>query len=74
MGRCAGDSLAMLHAMLRDCPEPLAPLAILTESMELLETLEQPKRFPGAVLGLRILTKNGGPFPGRHSSANLVTG
>jgi hypothetical protein len=47
-----GQTLYQCHELLRSFPEPLPKLAILTESIELLETLGQRRLFPLAILRL----------------------
>jgi streptomycin 6-kinase len=47
-----GRTLHRCHTILRDFPQPLPELAILTESLDLLGTLEQRNLFPYKTLGL----------------------
>ncbi|MFD2255759.1 aminoglycoside phosphotransferase family protein [Luteolibacter algae] len=47
-----GRTLFQCHDLLRHFPDKLPELAILTESLELLETLEQKSLFPGSTLEL----------------------
>jgi hypothetical protein len=47
-----GRTLRQCHDILRTFPQPLPKLAILTESLELLETLKQRSLFPQATLDL----------------------
>ena len=47
-----GNTLRHCHAILHAFPEPLPELAILTETVDLLETLERRSLFPKAILEL----------------------
>lgn len=47
-----GSTLHRCHELLRSFPDPLPQLAILTETLDLLETLERRKLFPHSILGL----------------------
>ncbi|MFD0892467.1 phosphotransferase [Luteolibacter ambystomatis] len=47
-----GRTLHECHTVLRDCPEPLPEMAILTETLALLETLEKQALFPPEILEL----------------------
>ncbi|MGC4015035.1 MAG: phosphotransferase [Luteolibacter sp.] len=47
-----GRTLYHCHAILRDCTEPLPEMAIVTETVTLLETLEQRALFPLETIGL----------------------
>lgn len=47
-----GHTLSQCHEALRSFTEPLPPLAILTESLDLLETLEQKTLLPASALDL----------------------
>ena len=73
-----GNRLYQCHEILRSLPHPLPELAILTESLALLETLEQRKLFPSATLRLlenrlvssiRALKKF--PYQPLHGDAHL---
>lgn len=50
--RLIGATLHQCHILLRTFEEPLPELAILTESLSLLDTLEERKLFPDETIGL----------------------
>jgi hypothetical protein len=47
-----GSTLYQCHEVLRSCTQPLPKLAIITESVSLLDAIEEKKAFPPSTLGL----------------------
>lgn len=72
-----GTSLHRCHSILQEFPEPLPELAIMTETIELLETLRENRSFPESTLTLlhrhlsnSLRALSGRPFQALHGDSH----